>query len=90
MCVAYKKRSEEELAEILEDYRRGMKFLEISQKYKIGESSFYRILGKYKGLNAEEIKKLRHQDKEIRRLKKQLKDREFENKILKEALRKKW
>jgi putative transposase len=90
MCVSYKKRSPEELENILKDYREGIKYLEISKKYKIGESSFYRIVKAYHGMNAAEIKKLRSQDKEMRRLQVKLEEQAFEIKLLKKALKKKW
>lgn len=90
MCVSYVKRSPEQIAEILKEYSQGLKFIELSKKYSIGESSFYRLLKNYKGLNAEEIKKLRHQDKELGRMKRKLSEQDFEIKLLKKALKKKW
>ncbi len=90
MCVSYVKRSPEQIAEILRDYGQGLTFIELSQKYSIGESSFYRLLKNYKGLNPEEIKKLRHQDKELSRMKRKLSEQDFEIKLLKKALKKKW
>lgn len=90
MRVSYSKRTPEEIAEILREFSQGLPFIEISKKYKIGESSFYRLLKNYKGLNSAEIGKLRHQDKQISRLKRHLSEREFEIKLLKKALKKKW
>lgn len=90
MHVSYKKRSAEEIAEILKDYREGKGFYEISKKYSISESSFYRLVQAYHGMNADEIHRLRHHTKELSRMKKKLDQQEFEIKLLKKALKKKW
>jgi len=81
--VSLKRRSKEEIKAILEDVGKGLSKHEISKKYGIGDKAIYHIMSEAYG----EPKPKRDQNK-IRKLEKELREREEEIALLKAALKK--
>lgn len=84
--VARKKRSPEEVEEILRAFAQGASMYDISVKYDITQPSFYRILRASRGDPPNGIRA--KQKTKIERLEAELRMREKEIRLLKEALKK--
>lgn len=84
--MSRKARSEDEIKAIIKDYESEATILEISKKYKISETAFYRLLNAHRGVDIYADRK--KQEVENRKLKKQLAERDTEIALLKAALKK--
>ena len=84
--MSRKKRSKEEVEEILRFFAQGMSVNEISQKFSISNTAFYRLLRVSRGEAPDASKK--KQESQIAKLKKQLEQRNKEIRLLKEVLKK--
>ncbi len=81
-----KKRTKEEVEEMLIAHAQGATMPEISQRFSISEGSFCRILRVNRGLPADSTGK--KTKKKVERLERQLKERDREIELLKAALKK--
>lgn len=84
--MSLKKRSKEEIDEILKAASEGKSVSEICKKFQISEGSYYRILNMSRGLRIEKTQN--RQTRRIAKLESQLKEREKEIALLKSALKK--
>lgn len=85
--MSWKKRSQDEINEILKDCATGMSALEICEKHDLGERQLYRILRQHRGLNADATRRDRAKQK-VSKLERKVKEQEEEIKLLKAALKK--
>lgn len=81
-----KKRSLEEVEDILRSFANGLSISDISKKYQISEASFYRILRVSRGEPADASQRKRVAT--IEKLEKTLREREKEISLLRAALKK--
>ncbi|MGZ3770766.1 MAG: hypothetical protein ACXVCR_11570 [Bdellovibrio sp.] len=82
--MPYKRRSKEEIENILKDYAADISEFEICSKYSLSGSGFRRILAASRGENPHS----RKVESKISRLEKKLKEQEKEIALLKAALKK--
>lgn len=79
-----KKRTQEEIKAILKDFESGVLIPEICKKHSISQTSFYRILTASRGVTPSSQKT----GNKVKKLEKQLREREKEIALLKAALKK--
>ncbi len=73
---------------ILKEAEAGMTVSEISRKYGVSSSTFYKWKNKYAGMNGSEIRKMRQLEEENKQLKRMFADLSLENNVLKELIEK--
>jgi len=83
--VSLKKRSEEEINKIISDFEGGESVHTIAVRHEVSESQIYRILQKHYGRYKDPNEK---RDNKIKKLEKQLAEREKEIALLRAALKK--
>lgn len=84
------KLSDAEILSMLDETLSGIKVDEVCRKYKIANSTYYKLKAKFGGMNATELKRLKELDAENQRLKSMYAEVSLEHKILKEVLEKKY
>jgi hypothetical protein len=85
--VSYKKRTPEEILEMITAYEGGLRIADLCTKYAIGESAFFRLLALNRGYDPKASCEERRKDK-VKSLHKKIKDQEEEIKLLRAALKK--
>jgi len=83
------KLSEVKIFEILKESEAGLSLDDICRKHEIARSTYYKLRTKYSGMEASDLKKLRHLEEENQRLKHMYADLSLEHKILKDVFEKK-
>lgn len=73
---------------ILKEAEAGMTVSQISRKYGVSSSTFYKWKNKYAGMNGSEIRKMRQLEEENKQLKRMFANLSLENNILKELIEK--
>ncbi len=84
------KLSDAEILSMLDETSSGTKVDDVCRKYKIANSTYYKLKAKYGGMNATELKRLKELDAENQRLKSMYAEMSLEHKILKEVMEKKY
>lgn len=84
------KLSDNEIICMLDEASSGIKVDDICRKYKIANSTYYKLKEKYGGMSSTELKRLKALEAENHRLKSMYADISLEHKILKEVLEKKY
>lgn len=84
--MPYKKRSEEEIQNIIKDYEGGNTLYEISKKYEISDDSIYALIKSRRGIDPFATK--RKQQSKIKKLQKQIDEKDKEIALLRAALKK--
>ena len=84
------KLSEVQIFNMLNEGIAGISVNDICRKYKIANSTFYKLKAKYAGMNLSDLRKLKALEAENYRLKAMYADISLEHKILKEVLEKKF
>lgn len=82
--------SESKIIEILKEGEAGVPLDEICRKHAIGQSTYYKFLSKYGGMELSDLKRLRQLEDENRKLKSMYADLGLENRILKDVIEKKF
>lgn len=85
--VSYKKRTSEEITEMITAYEGGLRIADLCTKYEIGENAFYRLLAIHRGYDPAASANERKKGK-VKALHKKIKDQEEEIKLLRAALKK--
>lgn len=80
----------EEIVRILREAEGKKTIEEVCRENNISEQTFYRWKKKYRGLDLEEVKRLKSLEKENAELKKMLADTLLENRALRAINEKKW
>lgn len=80
---------EEQIVHALRRQEAGESVKDIVRELGVTETTFYQWKKKYAGLGVTELKKLKHQDDEINRLKRLVADLMLDKQILQEVLAKK-
>lgn len=81
-----KKRSKEEVENILREFASGLSLVDICEKHQMSESGFYRLLSASKGVDPNAYRK--KNESKIAKLEKELAKREKEIRLLKMVLKK--
>ncbi len=81
-----KRFSEEQIIGILKEAEAGIALADLTRKHGIAEGPYYRWKSKYRGLDLNKAKRLRHLEEENRRLKHLLADAMLDNAVLKDAI----
>ena len=68
----------------------GVPVADLCRNYKISSATYYKLKGKYAGMNVSELKRLKELEAENRRLKALYADISLDHKILKEVVEKKF
>ncbi len=84
------KLSEPQIIALLAESEAGMPVNDLCRKYQISAPTYYKLKGKYAGMNVSELKRLKELEAENRRLKAMYADLSLDHRILKEVLEKKF
>ncbi len=82
--------SEEQIVAILNEANQGKSLADICREHKVSTYTFYKWRKKYRGMNADEAKRLRQLEAENARLKALVADQALNITVLKDALGKKY
>jgi len=81
-----KRFTEEQIAFALRQVEGGVPVKEVCRKLQISEQTFYRWKKKFGGLGVAEVRRLKHLDDEVRRLKQLVADLSLDKAMLQDAL----
>lgn len=84
------KLSESQIIAMLNEGEAGVSVNDLCRQYHISTATYYKLKGKYSGMNVSELKRLKELEAENQRLKAMYADVSLEHKILKEVLEKKY
>ena len=84
------KLSEAQIIGMLSEGEAGVPINDLCRKYEISIATYYKLKGKYTGMNVSQLKRLKELETENHRLKAMYADVSLEHKILKEVLEKKF
>jgi len=82
--------SEDKIIGILKDAESGVSLEELTRKYGIAQSTFFRWKSKFGGLDVNEAARLKQLEDENRRLKKLVADQALDIQMLKDVNSKNW
>ncbi len=81
-----KRFTEEQIAFALRQVEGGVPVKEVCRKLQVSEQTFYRWKKKYGGLGVAEVRRLKHLEDEVRRLKQLVADLSLDKAMLQDAL----
>lgn len=84
------KLSEAQIVSLLNEAEAGIGVEELCRKYKIANSTFYKMKAKYAGMGMADIKRLKALESENQRLKAMYAEISLEHKVLKDVIEKKF
>jgi putative transposase len=84
------KLSDAQIISMLNEAAAGIAVTDLCRKYKVANSTFYKLKAKYTGMNLSDIQKLKALEEENHKLKQMYADVSLEHRILKEVLEKKY
>ena len=84
------KLSESQIITMLNEAENGIPVVELCRKYKIANSTFYKLKSKYAGMSLSDLQQLRALQDENKQLKQMYADISLEHRILKEVMEKKY
>jgi putative transposase len=85
-----KRFTEEQIIGILKQAQAGMKIVDLCRMHGISDATFYTWRTKYGGMEVSDARRLKDLELENKRLKQMLADAMLENRVIKDALAKKW
>lgn len=84
------KLSDAQIVSMLNEAEAGMPVDELCRKYKVANSTYYKIKAKYAGMGIAEIQRLKALETENQRLKAMYAEISLEHKVLKDVIEKKF
>lgn len=84
------KLSEHQIVTMLSEADAGVPAVELMRKYKVANSTFYKLKAKYGGMAVSDLRRLKALEEENRKLKQMYADMSLEHRILKEVMEKKY
>ncbi len=81
-----KRFTEEQIAFALRQVEGGVPVKEVCRKLQVSEQTFYRWMKKFGGLGVAEVRRLKHLEDEVRRLKQLVADLSLDKAMLQDAL----
>ena len=85
-----KRFSEEQILAVLKQAETGRSVNELCREHGVSDATFYTWRRKYRGLELNDLKKLRQLEDENRRLKKLVADQALDIQMLRDVVKKKW
>jgi putative transposase len=85
-----KRFSEQQIVAILKEGEAGVPVKDICRKHNISDATFYTWRKKYRGMDTEDLRRLKQLEEENRKLKRLLADSMLDNDALRAALSKKY
>jgi putative transposase len=85
-----KRYNEEQIIGILREVESGAAIAEVCRRYEVSEATVYRWREKYRGLDREQLHRLKELEAENVRLRKVIAQQAMDNATLKDLLGKKW
>ena len=85
-----KRYTEEQIIGILREVESGTAISEVCRRYEVSEATVYRWREKYRGLDREQLHRLKELESENVRLRKLVAQQAMDNAVLKDLLGKKW
>ena len=85
-----KRYTEEQVIGILREIESGGAIAEVCRRYEVSEATVYRWREKYRGLDREQLHRLKELEGENMQLRKLVAQQAMDNALLKELLGKKW
>ena len=85
-----KRFTEEQIIGILKQAQAGMKIVDLCRMHGISDATFYNWRTTYGGMEVSDARRLKDLEVENKRLKQMLADAMLENRVIKDALSKKW
>lgn len=85
-----KRFSEEQILAVLKQAETGRPVAELCREHGVSDATFYTWRRKYRGLELNDLKKLRQLEDENRRLKKLVADQALDIQMLRDVVKKKW
>lgn len=82
--------SENQIITLLNEGEAGIPIADLCRKYKIANSTYYKLKAKYAGMSLPEVKRLKLLEEENAQLKQMYADISLEHKILKDVMTKKF
>jgi len=82
--------SENQIITLLNEGEAGVPIADLCRKYKIANSTYYKLKAKYAGVSLPELKRLKALEEENARFKQMYADISLEHKILKDVMEKKF
>ena len=82
--------SETRICAILKQQEAGVKVAQICREHGISQATFYKWRGRYGGMDASMLKRVKELEAENARLKRMYAESQMDQQILKEALAKNW
>jgi len=84
------KLTETQIVSMLNEGEAGVPVADLCRKYKIANSTYYKLKAKYAGMNVSDLSRLKELEKENQRLKSMYAEISLDHKILKEVVEKKF
>ena len=84
------KLTETQIVSMLNEGEAGVPVANLCRKYKIANSTYYKLKAKYAGMNVSDLSRLKELEKENQRLKSMYAEISLDHKILKEVVEKKF
>ena len=84
------KLSESQIITLLNEGEAGVPIVDLCRKYKIANSTYYKLKAKYSGMSLPELQRLKSLEEENARLKQMYADISLEHRIIKDVLEKKY
>lgn len=85
-----KRFTEEQIIQVLDEAKKGLKVEELCRKYGISQPTYYNWKSKFDGMTVSDAKRLRNLEAENSKLKRLVADLSLDNVALKDALTRKW
>ncbi len=83
------KLSEQQIFKMLSEGQAGVRIEDLCRKYKVANSTYYKLKAKYAGMSLSDLKRLKALEAENRKLKQMYADMSLEHRILKDIVEKK-
>lgn len=84
------KLTESQIVNMLNEHEAGIPAVDLCRKYKIANSTFYKLKSRYSGMNVSELKRLKELERENSRLKSMYANLSLDHELLQEIVSKKF
>ena len=84
------KLTESQIVKMLSEHESGYPAVDLCRKYKIANSTFYKLKSRYSGMNVSELKRLKELERENTRLKSMYANLSLDHELLQEIVAKKF
>ena len=85
-----KRFTEDQIVKVLKEYEGGREIKDLCRELGVTGTTFYNWRKKYRGMDSSQLKRLKEQEAENRKLKQMYADAALDNMALKDVISKKW